>query len=108
MKWYWVLIIIIIIALAWYGYTLVKKANEYKASTSLGKTPEEIVNNLIKTYGLDGNKIKQEAAKYNVIVLGEEETHTMEYNPRRVILKRVQLNCFAAPCPEILTIKSIG
>lgn len=54
------------------------------------------------------DNLKAEALKKGVLVLDSTETHTMEFNPKRVIVKRTQTECINPPCPELLSIESVG
>ena len=75
------------------------------------KAINDIISNLNKNaannpFTLD--TLKSVAATNGYLVLGSDETHTMEYNPKRVIVLVTVPNCIMAPCPNIFTIQSVG
>lgn len=107
MKWYWVLLIIVLIAAAWYGYTLSQKAKAYKAELSGSLKPQNFVQTLIDS-GKTLSQIKEQAKANGIFVFEDTETHTMEYNPKRVIVRVTQPECFTQPCKEIIQIVSVG
>lgn len=114
MKWYWILFWIVIASLIIYGIIIIKKSNEYKKSQS---DPRVVVQSLIdlakksnesKPGSFDFEKIKQLAKNQGVIVVDSNETRTMEFNPRRVVVKQTYPQCIQAPCPIFLSIQSVG
>lgn len=113
MKWYfWVIIGLVILLIIAYFY----KQNQNKnKSTNYGPVgvatldPKVWIQSLIND-GKSFEEIKSIAANSNpkILVLDSNETHTMEFNPNRVIIKVTAVQCLVAPCPQQLEIISVG
>jgi len=120
MKWYWWVIIVIVVLIIFSYFVYKNKPDGKKLiiqglngnfgdilSDQIPQDSKDIVQELInKKYSFE--QIKSEAFKRNILVLDSKETHTMEFNPKRVIIKRIQLECLVAPCGELILIESVG
>lgn len=133
MKWYWwILIVVIVLIIVYFVWKqnhpskriIIKSLNGQfgdlldDSLTSNEATSRKIVQDLIdlsnktereKGVGTFGyTKIKELAANQGVQVLLDTDTHTLEYNTKRVIVKITKPQCIKAPCYDIIEIVSVG
>ncbi len=116
--WKWILLAAIIAAV--YVYYKNKKVSTRKVGATVNldtisrdagrsteeqtaKTAQDILNNTSD----DINDIKSKGNAAGIQFLTSNETHTMEYNSKRVIIEFKQKACVMAPCPQF-EILSIG
>lgn len=129
MKWYWwILILAIVLIIFYFVWKQNKKLSQEHIDIIKNKLRDSIINqSVVPVYNNDSSEVLKNRVQNlinnklsfieikstlektpGVIVLKSTDTHTMEYNPNRIILEVIEVNCITTPCPEQIKIISIG